>query len=75
METPLRGSDKSKPSKLLIMITKLLILFALVAAGLLLLVTVQSSDFRIARTARIPAPVTTVFAQVNDLRQWAVWSP
>ena len=57
------------------MITKLLILFALIAAGLLLLVAIQSSEFRIARTARIPAPVATVFARVNDLGQWAAWSP
>jgi uncharacterized protein YndB with AHSA1/START domain len=75
METPLRGSEKSQPSEPLVMITKLLILFTLIAAGLLLLILLQSSDFRIARTARISAPVATVFARVNDLRQWAAWSP
>jgi uncharacterized protein YndB with AHSA1/START domain len=57
------------------MITKMLIIFALIVVGLLLLIAVQSSDFRIARTARISAPVATVFAQVNDLHRWAAWSP
>ncbi|MBV8900407.1 MAG: SRPBCC family protein [Verrucomicrobia bacterium] len=56
------------------MITTLLIVFALVAAGLLL-VAIQPSEFWIARTARIPAPVATVFTQVNDFRRWAAWSP
>lgn len=56
------------------MITNLLIVLALIAAGILL-VAGQPSNFRIARTARIPAPIATVFAHVNDLRRWTAWSP
>ena len=57
------------------MITRILIAFALIAAGLLLLIAGQPTDFRIARTAMLPAPVATVFAQVNDLHRWTAWSP
>ena len=57
------------------MITKLLIIFVLVVSSLLLLIGAQSSDFRIARTGRIPARLAAVFAQVNDFRRWEAWSP
>jgi uncharacterized protein YndB with AHSA1/START domain len=38
-------------------------------------VAVQPSEFRVARTATIAAPAPAVFAQVNDYRKWAAWSP
>lgn len=44
------------------------ILFIIVAA-------MQPSDFRVTRTGTIAAPVSVVFAQVNDLQKWEAWSP
>jgi hypothetical protein len=35
----------------------------------------QPTDFRITRSATIPAPVPVVFAQVNDFHNWQGWSP
>jgi len=49
-----------------------------VAAGvavLVVVVAVQASSFRVVRSATIEAPPDVVFAQVNDLRNWAAWSP
>ncbi len=38
-------------------------------------VAMQPSEFRIARSAIIAAPAPTVFAQVNDFHNWDAWSP
>lgn len=49
-----------------------------VAALVLLLVAVVSlrpAAFQVERSAVIAAPPAAVFDQVNDLRQWQVWSP
>jgi uncharacterized protein YndB with AHSA1/START domain len=40
-----------------------------------IVVALQPSEFRVARTARMSAPPATVFAQVNDLRKMQAWSP
>jgi hypothetical protein len=51
----------------------------LVVLGLIVVfiiaVILQPSEFRVARTAVMEAPVTAVFVQVNDLRNWHAWSP
>ena len=57
------------------MLTKILIAIAVVIVVLGLVVAMQPSEFRIARTASISAPAETVFAQVNDFHNWAAWSP
>jgi hypothetical protein len=38
-------------------------------------VALQPSEFRIVRTATIPAAAPVVFAQVNDFHHWEAWSP
>ena len=35
----------------------------------------RPSEFRVSRTATITAPASVLFAQVNDFRKWAAWSP
>jgi hypothetical protein len=40
-----------------------------------IVVALQPSDFRIARTTTIAAPADAVFGQVNDLHKWVAWSP
>jgi hypothetical protein len=41
----------------------------------LIVVAMQPSEFRVARTAVIAAPAEVVFAQVNDFHNWEAWSP
>jgi uncharacterized protein YndB with AHSA1/START domain len=57
------------------MLIKILIGIALIVAVFVVVVALQPSDFRIARTATIAAPASGVFAQVNDFRKWEAWSP
>ena len=40
-----------------------------------IVVALQPSAFRIARTATIAAPPQAVFAQINDFDAWGAWSP
>ena len=52
----------------------------LIGAGIALVlfivvVSLQSSSFRITRSARISAPPASIFPQVNDLHNWRGWSP
>lgn len=57
------------------MLLKVLIALAAIVAILVVVVALQPSDFRVARTAAIAAPAPVVFAQVNDFRKWGAWSP
>jgi hypothetical protein len=54
---------------------KVVVLLALIVVGLVVVVAIQPSEFRVARTATIIAPAPSVFAQVNDLHNWEAWSP
>ncbi len=42
---------------------------------LVIIVATRPSDFRITRTAKIAAPSSAVFAQLNDFHKWTAWSP
>jgi hypothetical protein len=57
------------------MITYILIALALVIVVFLLVVLMQPTDFRITRSATIPAPAQAVFEEVNDFHRWEAWSP
>jgi len=54
---------------------KILIALAVIVVVFVVVVAMQPSDFRIARTVTISAPAPTVFAQVNDPHRWEAWSP
>src|SRR6476661_7335840 len=41
----------------------------------LIIVAMQPADFRVSRTAKMAAPPSAVFAQVNDYHNWDAWSP
>jgi len=45
------------------------------AVVLIIVVARQPSDFIVARTISLSAPVSRVFVQVNNLRNWDAWSP
>jgi hypothetical protein len=57
------------------MLTKVLIAFALIVTVFVVVVAMQPSEFRVARTATISAPAPAVFAQVNDFHNWEAWNP
>jgi hypothetical protein len=57
------------------MLAKILAAFVVVAVGLVVVVATRPAEFRIARTATIPAPAPVVFGHVNDFHRWEAWSP
>jgi carbon monoxide dehydrogenase subunit G len=54
---------------------KILIALAAIILIFVVVVALQPSEFRIERSAAIPAPQAQVFAQVNDFHKWEAWSP
>jgi hypothetical protein len=54
---------------------KILIGLVVFLIALVVVVALQPSEFRVARTATIAAPAPVVFAQVNDFHNWDAWSP
>jgi hypothetical protein len=65
----------SKANQRFRMIRTVLLGLTGIAAVLVVVVALRPSAFHIARTAIISAPASTVFAQVNDFRNWEAWSP
>jgi uncharacterized protein YndB with AHSA1/START domain len=57
------------------MLTKTLIIVAVLVVVFVVIVAMRPSQFRIARSAVIAAPPEVVFAQVNDFHAWHAWSP
>ena len=57
------------------MIRKVLIGFAVVIVGLVVLIATRHSSYRVERSTRIAAPPDVVFALVNDFHAWDRWSP
>jgi hypothetical protein len=57
------------------MIKKILIGFAVVVVVLVVFIALQSSTYRVERSATMNASAPVVFAQVNDFHKWNAWSP
>jgi hypothetical protein len=57
------------------MLKKILIGLAAVVGIFLIIVVLQPAQYRVVRTATIPAAPSVVFDQVNDLHKWDAWSP
>src|ERR1700730_1714561 len=57
------------------MIKKILIGLGVVVLVLVVFIALQSSTYRVERSATINAPAPVVFAQVNDFHKWNAWSP
>src|SRR3954467_10408210 len=57
------------------MLLKILIGIAVLFVILIILIALQPSGFRIARSILISAPPQTVFDQINDFHKWEAWSP
>jgi hypothetical protein len=57
------------------MFKKVLLILFIAIAGFTIFVATRPDDFRVSRSARITAPPAIIFAYVNDLRRWNLWSP
>ncbi|MBI3191328.1 MAG: SRPBCC family protein [Pedosphaera parvula] len=57
------------------MLKIILIALPAVIIVFLIVVAMQPSEFRVARSATIAAPPETVFSHVNELKKWEAWSP
>ena len=57
------------------MLKIILIALAVIVVALVVIVALQPSEFRVARSTTISAPPPAVFAQVNDFHKWEAWNP
>lgn len=57
------------------MLVKILIGIAVLVVIFVAVVATRPSDFKVTRSAVLPAQPATVFDQVNDLHKWDAWSP
>src|SRR5262245_45399381 len=57
------------------MLAKILIAAGVLIFVFIIVVATRPADFRVSRSATIPAPADLVFAQVNDLHKFQDWSP
>lgn len=48
---------------------------AAIVVVFVVVVAMQPSEFRVARSAPISAPAPAVFAEVNDFHKWEAWNP
>lgn len=53
----------------------ILIILILLAVAFVLLVATRPADFRVERSATIPAPPAVVFEHINDLKLYQGWNP
>jgi hypothetical protein len=57
------------------MLKIILVAIPVIIVVFLIIVAMQPSVFRVARSATITAPAEVVFAQVNELKKWEAWNP
>ncbi len=57
------------------MLKIILIALAVIVVALVVIVALQPSEFRVARSTIISAPPSAVFALVNDFHKWEAWNP
>ena len=57
------------------MLEIVLILLAVIVIAFVVVVAMQPSEFRVARSATMRTPAPAVFARVNDFHKWEAWNP
>jgi polyketide cyclase/dehydrase/lipid transport protein len=57
------------------MLKIILIALAVLVVALVIVIAMQPSEFRVARSTTISASASDVFAQVNDFHKWEAWNP
>jgi Polyketide cyclase / dehydrase and lipid transport len=57
------------------MLTKILMVVALLIIVLIIVIALQAPSYTVTRSANIAASPPAVFAHVNDFHNWEAWSP
>jgi len=57
------------------MLKKIFLGLIVIVAVFAVIVALQPSEYRVARSATISAPAPALFAQVNDFHKWEAWNP
>jgi len=57
------------------MFKKIVLVFAILIAAVLVFAATKPNTFRVQRTATIKAPPEKIYAMLADFHQWATWSP
>lgn len=57
------------------MLKIIFITLAVIIVVLVVIIALQPSQFRVARSTTIAAPPPAVFARVNDFHRWEAWNP
>jgi len=57
------------------MLKKILLTLAVLVVVFFIIVATRPAEFRVSRSAAIPAPAAVVFEQVNSLHRFQGWSP
>jgi Polyketide cyclase / dehydrase and lipid transport len=57
------------------MLKKIFVGIVVIVVAFVVIVALQPSEFRVARSTTVSAPPAAVFAQVNDFHNWEAWSP
>lgn len=57
------------------MLKKILLSLAVVILVFVVVVATRPTDFRVVRSATVPAAPDAVFPHINDLKKWQEWSP
>jgi len=57
------------------MLINILIALGVLFVVFVIIVAMRPNDFRVSRSATLPAPAAVVFEHVNDLHKWEAWSP
>jgi uncharacterized protein YndB with AHSA1/START domain len=57
------------------MLKIILIALAVLVVAIVIVIAMQPSEFRVARSTTISASPSDVFAQVNDFHKWEAWNP
>jgi Polyketide cyclase / dehydrase and lipid transport len=52
-----------------------IIIIAIVIIALLVMASRQPDEFSVVRSVDLQAPPERIFAQINDFKSWAAWSP
>src|SRR5256885_13800906 len=57
------------------MLKTILVAIPIIVVGFIIIVAMQPSNYRVARSVVIAAPPDAVFPHMNELKKWEAWNP
>src|SRR5262245_10601659 len=75
MQVRKRTDTTHKPNRRKPMLKIILIAIPVILVLFLIIVALQPSTFRVARSLAVAAPSQALFPHVNEIRKWAAWNP